>query len=528
MANTTDPFAQTVHGTNPQYLIEKITRSKIYNCTYWKEECFGLTAASLLEKAVQLKYIGGCYGGNLQPTKFLCLVLKLLQLQPEPDVVLTYIANEDFKYVRALGLIYIRLTSKAEEVYRTIEPFYHDFRKLAYRNASGWSTMYMDDFVDDLLHEELVLGIAMPHMIKRIKLEELKVLEPRSSVLEDELEELEELERMVREQGRPMRKGEDQDLDDAASDDDSNSSQAGPAADSVNEAPKATAAVVFNEDDDDEEDGEDVEAVKEVPSSHKSEASERTKETDKKSPPRESTRDDRGRSRDREGDSRRKTDDSRDRKRDDRKDRDDSRDRSRHRRRRDDSEDSRRHKKAHRRSRSRSDDSRDKHRSSKRRDEDKYERSSKKRRYSSSRSRSPRRKGSREDSRDRKHRDDDRRSKHQRDDSRDRQRDRKHYSDDEEDHRRKKDRDVKDDVKDVDIPKASEKPQKNEKLFDKMFGKKKASTTAASSGKNAADQKVVGKVVYNDKGEKFIISAPEGTVEYWNQVRASLGMSKLK
>jgi pre-mRNA-splicing factor 38A len=55
MANTTDPFAQTVHGTNPQYLVEKITRLKIYNCVYWKEQCFGLTAATIIDKAIALK-----------------------------------------------------------------------------------------------------------------------------------------------------------------------------------------------------------------------------------------------------------------------------------------------------------------------------------------------------------------------------------------------------------------------------------------------------------------------------------------
>jgi pre-mRNA-splicing factor 38A len=59
MANSTDPFAQAVHGTNPQYLVEKITRLKIYNCVYWKEQCFGLTAATIIDKAVALKYV--CY-----------------------------------------------------------------------------------------------------------------------------------------------------------------------------------------------------------------------------------------------------------------------------------------------------------------------------------------------------------------------------------------------------------------------------------------------------------------------------------
>ena len=43
MANRTVKDAQTIKGTNPQYLIEKIIRSRIYDCKYWKEECFALT-----------------------------------------------------------------------------------------------------------------------------------------------------------------------------------------------------------------------------------------------------------------------------------------------------------------------------------------------------------------------------------------------------------------------------------------------------------------------------------------------------
>lgn len=43
MANRTLKDAPTIKGTNPQYLIEKIIRSRIYDCRYWKEDCFALT-----------------------------------------------------------------------------------------------------------------------------------------------------------------------------------------------------------------------------------------------------------------------------------------------------------------------------------------------------------------------------------------------------------------------------------------------------------------------------------------------------
>jgi len=42
MANKTDPGAQSIHGTNPQNLIETIIRTRIYGCNYWKEKCFAL------------------------------------------------------------------------------------------------------------------------------------------------------------------------------------------------------------------------------------------------------------------------------------------------------------------------------------------------------------------------------------------------------------------------------------------------------------------------------------------------------
>jgi len=64
MANVTDPLARPIHGTNPQNLIEYITRQRIYDSQYWKEHLFGCTAADVAEKAaIQLKaiIIGGSY-----------------------------------------------------------------------------------------------------------------------------------------------------------------------------------------------------------------------------------------------------------------------------------------------------------------------------------------------------------------------------------------------------------------------------------------------------------------------------------
>ena len=142
--NTTDPDAASIHGTNPQNLVEKILRMRIYDHRYWKEHCFALSAETLVDKvrsapphtlsrclfgclacaralslslslwlslspcqpdteralgmtsqAIELQYVGGTFGGNRMPTPFICLVLKMLQIQPEKEIVVELIKNEE-------------------------------------------------------------------------------------------------------------------------------------------------------------------------------------------------------------------------------------------------------------------------------------------------------------------------------------------------------------------------------------------------------------------------------------------------
>ncbi|XP_058803061.1 pre-mRNA-splicing factor 38A [Phymastichus coffea] len=189
MANRTVKDAKSVRGTNPQYLVEKIIRSRIYDSKYWKEECFALTAELLVDKAMELRYIGGVFGGNVKPTPFLCLILKMLQIQPEKDIIVEFIKNEEFKYVRALGAFYMRLTGTSLDCYRYLEPLLNDFRKLRKQNREGqFELVHMDEFVDYLLREERYCDIILPRIQKRHVLEETNELEQRVSALEDDMD----------------------------------------------------------------------------------------------------------------------------------------------------------------------------------------------------------------------------------------------------------------------------------------------------------------------------------------------------
>ena len=184
MANVTDPLVSHLSGTDPQNLMEYITRQKIYDSRYWKEECFGLSAVNVLEKSVEtLQCIGGL------PCHFLSLVLKLLQLHPDHEIVQkAFVEQDTFKYTRALGCLYIRLTSRPTEVYNTLEPLLSDHRKLRVwtgTNQNRWDVTTVDQFVYDLLQTTSsssstistsssisYLGIIIPRLPSRKVLQE--------------------------------------------------------------------------------------------------------------------------------------------------------------------------------------------------------------------------------------------------------------------------------------------------------------------------------------------------------------------
>ncbi len=98
MANRTDPLSLEAHGTNPQYLVDKITRDRIYGTRFWKEQCFGVSADALAALAARsIAWYGPCSGGGRVPSRFLCLLLKMLQLSPGVEVAREFIANAEFK-----------------------------------------------------------------------------------------------------------------------------------------------------------------------------------------------------------------------------------------------------------------------------------------------------------------------------------------------------------------------------------------------------------------------------------------------
>lgn len=51
-----------------------------------------------------MEQVGGMYGDPQKPSEFLCLILKMLQIQPDKDIIVEFIKGDEFKYLRLLGM----------------------------------------------------------------------------------------------------------------------------------------------------------------------------------------------------------------------------------------------------------------------------------------------------------------------------------------------------------------------------------------------------------------------------------------
>ena len=55
------------------------------------------SAETLIDKTIELQSVGGVYG-NQKPTEFISLLLKLLQIQPEKEILVEYLRADEFKF----------------------------------------------------------------------------------------------------------------------------------------------------------------------------------------------------------------------------------------------------------------------------------------------------------------------------------------------------------------------------------------------------------------------------------------------
>lgn len=184
--NKYEPMVKSIHGMNPIHLLSSILLNKIHNSLYWKDKCFKLTAETLIDRAIELTHVGGVIGDHSQPTDFICLVLKLLQIQPEEEIIDEFLSG-DYRYLTALAAFYWRLVGSPKQCYEKLEKLYSDYRKIIVRSRNGdYKVICMDEFADDLLMKDIMFEVTLPNLPKRRVLEECREIDDRVSLLQME------------------------------------------------------------------------------------------------------------------------------------------------------------------------------------------------------------------------------------------------------------------------------------------------------------------------------------------------------
>ena len=80
MANKVVKDAKGVHGAqNPMFLLSNIVRPKILEDQFWKEFCFGINAADVVDVCIDhVRCVGATYGGRRRPSTKIRFVQILL------------------------------------------------------------------------------------------------------------------------------------------------------------------------------------------------------------------------------------------------------------------------------------------------------------------------------------------------------------------------------------------------------------------------------------------------------------------
>ena len=73
----------TEHGG--EYIEVQDTQAHILEGAVLRSHC-----RDAVDKVMELDHLGGTFGGNRKPTPFMCQVMKMLQIQPEKNLVVEF------------------------------------------------------------------------------------------------------------------------------------------------------------------------------------------------------------------------------------------------------------------------------------------------------------------------------------------------------------------------------------------------------------------------------------------------------
>jgi hypothetical protein len=110
----------------------------------------------VIERAIDLERVGCVYGRGdvVLPDLFICLVARVLQILPKPEIVVAMVRQDEHKYLRMLGVVVVRLIGNQALGNMTMEICFEDFRNIRVRGSDG--VIYVEPL--DQLCESLFFG----------------------------------------------------------------------------------------------------------------------------------------------------------------------------------------------------------------------------------------------------------------------------------------------------------------------------------------------------------------------------------
>lgn len=188
---------------NKANLVEPIIRHRIQDSLFYKQYLFSANELSIVPVIVShVKYIGGTDSSG-RPSPFLCCLLRILELEPSTDILQLYLNQNgynEFKYLTALTLLYMRMVSGPTEIYTLFDEYISDYRKLRIRSKVPqfvkdlpvhFKLTYMDEWVDLLVEEDRVVDLTLGYLAPRQTLVTKDEVRPREYGVSDEEEESE-------------------------------------------------------------------------------------------------------------------------------------------------------------------------------------------------------------------------------------------------------------------------------------------------------------------------------------------------
>ncbi|RNF00537.1 pre-mRNA-splicing factor 38A [Trypanosoma conorhini] len=131
-------MAWNLKGRSAVAALDPPTRHRILQSNAMTS-CVHKPLLATIEAIITLQCVGGLSGPLQRPEPFICLVARLLQITPDPSVVLAMLHQDVHKYLRVAALFVIRLIGNEAMMREAMRVGWDDYRKIrVYGYVEDW------------------------------------------------------------------------------------------------------------------------------------------------------------------------------------------------------------------------------------------------------------------------------------------------------------------------------------------------------------------------------------------------------